>query len=55
MFVPGTVAVNGRRVKYSLLSDSPSIPRFIDTKIIASGQDLSQFTFTKPSTTIKRG
>ena len=51
-FVPGTVVVNGRRQKFTQLSDGPSMPRYIDTKIIASGE-LANFTWTKPSSIIK--
>ena len=53
-FVPGTVVVNGKRTKFTQLSDSASISRFIDTKIVASGE-LSEFTYQEPSTTIKKG
>lgn len=54
-FVPGTVTKNGKRYKFSQLSDKPDMgSRFIDTKIIASGE-LSSFTYTMPTTQIKRG
>lgn len=53
-FVPGTVVVNGKRTKFTQLSESASISRFIDTKIVASGE-LSDFTYQEPSTTIKKG
>ena len=51
-FIPGTVVVNGRRQKYTQLSDSPSMPRYIDTKLITSGE-LEAITYTKPETIIK--
>ena len=53
-FIPGYVAINGNRVKFTQLSDSPTIPRFVDTKIVAKGE-LKDFTFTEPSFSIKRG
>lgn len=53
-FIPGTVVVNGKRTKFTQLSESASISRFIDTKIVASGE-LSDFTYQEPSTTIKKG
>lgn len=53
-FVPGTVVVNGKRTKFTQLSGAASISRFIDTKIVASGE-LSDFTYQEPSTTIKKG
>jgi hypothetical protein len=53
-FVPGIVTKNGKRIKYTQLSDSPDINRFADTKIIASGE-LSSFTYTKPSSRIMKG
>ena len=53
-FVPGTVVVNGKRTKFTQLSESAPISRFIDTKIVPSGE-LSDFTYQEPSTTIKKG
>ena len=47
MFEPGTVIVNGTRKKFTQLSDKPSMPRFIDTKIVAEG-DTEEKTFTLP-------
>lgn len=44
-FSAGTVVINGKRQKYTQLSDKPSIPRFIDTKIVAEGI-LNSFTYT---------
>ena len=51
-FVPGIVTVNGKRMKFSQLSDSPSMPRYIDAKVVAQG-DEEEITFIKPTTTIK--
>lgn len=53
-FVPGTVTIGGRRVKFTQLSNSPTMERYIDTKIVASGE-LNTFTYINPSTSIKRG
>ena len=53
-FVPGVVTMNGRKVKYTQLSDTASMPRYVDTKIVASGE-LNNFTYTKPQTVPKRG
>lgn len=53
-FIPGTVVVNGKRTKFTQLSEAASISRFIDAKIVASGE-LSDFTYQEPSTTIKKG
>jgi hypothetical protein len=54
IFEPGTVVVNGARKKFTQLSNSSTLPRFIDTKIIAEG-NLSQFTYTEPQNVKKRG
>ena len=53
-FVPGIVTMNGKKVKYSQLSDTAAMPRFVDTKVIASGE-LNDFTYTLPQTVPKRG
>lgn len=54
IFEPGTVVVNGTRKKFTQLSTKSSLARFIDSKIVAEGT-LSQFTYTEPQTTKKRG
>lgn len=46
-FLPGNVVVNGKRVKYTQIYSSPKMPRFVDTKIVASGEK-STFTYTEP-------
>lgn len=46
-FVPGTVVVNGAKKQFTQLSNSPTLHRFIDTKIIAEGEE-STFKFEKP-------
>jgi hypothetical protein len=51
-FVPGIVTVNGRRVKFTQLSDSPAMPRYIDTKIVAQGE-LEEMTVVNPTTCLK--
>lgn len=53
-FVPGTVTVSGKRMQFTQLSDTPTISRFVDTKIIAKGE-LSKFTYILPTTITKRG
>ena len=53
--MPGVITQNGKRIQFTQLSDKPDIgKRFSDVKIIASGE-LSTFTYTMPSTEIKRG
>lgn len=54
VFEPGVISINGRKEKFTQLSSSPSIDRFVDTKIIASGEE-SNFTFTLPKAVPKRG
>ena len=51
-FKPGIVIINNRRVEFTQLSSSPDMPRFIDTKIIASGE-VSSFTYTLPKAVLK--
>ena len=46
-FVPGTVVVNGVKKQFTQLSNTPTMPRFIDTKVIAQGEQ-SNFTYTLP-------
>lgn len=53
-FVPGTVVVGGTRKKFTQLSDQSTISRFVDCKVVASGE-LSDFTYTEPTTIAKRG
>ncbi len=47
-FMPGTVVVDGVRKKYTQLSTNPSMSRFVDTQLIASGE-LSTFTYEPPT------
>lgn len=54
-FVPGIVALQGKRVPFTQISSEPTIPRFIDTKIIASYNSLSEATYEPTSTTAIRG
>lgn len=54
VFEPGTVVVNGTRKKFTQLSDKPTIPRFIDSKIIAEGY-VDQFTFTDTKVSPRKG
>ena len=51
-FVAGNVVVNGKSKKFTKLSNTPTIDRFIDTQIIAYGET-SKFVYTMPKTTKK--
>lgn len=53
-FAPGTVVVNGTRKKYTQISNKPSLDRFIDTRVIATGYK-DQFTYTEPIISFKKG
>ena len=52
-FSPGVVVVGNRKESFSQLSDQPTIPRFVDTKIVAMG-DPKDFTYKMPSTIAAR-
>lgn len=54
VFEPGTVVVNGTRKKFTQLNDKPTLPRFIDSKIIAEGYP-DQFTYTDTKVVPKKG
>ena len=54
-FVPGVVTVQGKRCNFTQISDKPSIDRFIDTKIVASFNNLNEATYTMPRTIAVRG
>ena len=49
MFVPGTVVVNGRREMYTQLSDTATLDRFIDSKVVHQTENLSDVTYIAPS------
>jgi hypothetical protein len=49
-FVAGTVIVNGARKKYTQLSSTPTIERYIDATIVAEGE-LSEITYIAPKKT----
>ena len=51
-FNPGTVIVNGRRKQFTILSETKTIARFIDVKIVAEG-NIDDFVFTDVSITQK--
>ena len=53
--MPGTVTVQGKRSTFTQISNSPNIDRFIDTKIIASFNNITEATYIAPSTTAVRG
>ena len=48
-FIPGVVTVGHEKRKFSQLSKNPTIPRFPDAVIVASG-DISKFTYVMPET-----
>ena len=54
-FVPGTVTVQGKRSSFTQISNSPNIDRFIDTKVIASFNNIDEATYIAPTTTAIRG
>lgn len=47
VFVPGTVYVGMSRLSFSQMSEKDSIPRFIDTKVVAKGYE-NQMKFDMP-------
>ena len=53
-FCPGSVSINGRMHKFTQLSNQSTIPRFPDTKVIASG-DPTTFVYVMPSEEVGRG
>ncbi len=53
-FLPGNVVVNGKRMKFSQIYSSPTMPRFVDTKVIAAGEK-SDFTYTEPQIVLAEG
>lgn len=53
-FSAGTVVVNGKRKKFTQISDKPSLDRFIDTEVIYEGY-LDSVTYTKPVIGKKKG
>ena len=46
-FAPGIVVVNNKKEQFTQLSDSLTIPRFVDTKIVATG-DPKDFVYRMP-------
>lgn len=54
-FVPGTVSVENKRCKFTHISQTPEIPRFIDAKIVASFESLDKATYISPSITSLKG
>lgn len=51
-FVPGVVIVNGVRKNFTALSSTPTLPRYFDTQVVASGE-IENFTYTRPFTVKK--
>lgn len=54
-FVPGIVTLQSKRQNFTQIANEPTMDRFIDTKIIASFNSLSEATYVAPSTTPKLG
>ena len=52
VFKPGTVIVGGSKKEFSALSDTPDIPRYNDTRLIAEGE-ISTFKYTSPGSVQK--
>ena len=52
-FSPGIVVINNKKEPFSQLSDQPTIPRFVDTRIVAMG-DPKTFTYKMPETVALR-
>ena len=53
-FEPGFVTIGNRREKFTQLSDKPTMQRFVDTRIVTSGEE-NNFTYSMPKTVSKRG
>lgn len=53
-FEPGIIIINGARMKFTQISNNPSIARFTDVRIVASG-NLKDYNYTRPSSIIKEG
>lgn len=54
-FMPGTIVINGRKTKFTQISNNANIGnRFSDIKIIAVGEE-STFSYIAPTTELKRG
>ena len=53
-FYPGVVSTNGSMKKFTQLSDKPDMPRFVDTRIVASGE-LSTMVYKAPTEEVKTG
>lgn len=53
-FLPGNVVVNGKRMKFTQIYSSPTMPRFVDTKVIAYGEK-SNFAYTDPQIVLAEG
>ena len=53
-FQPGVISIGNKKEKFSQISSSSTIPRFVDTKIVAEGEQ-DKFTYTMPQTVEMRG
>jgi hypothetical protein len=52
-FIPGNVIVNGVRKEYSMISESATINRYSDIRVVAEGI-LSEMKYTNTSTGPRR-
>lgn len=48
IFVPGTVYVGMSRIPFSQMSEKDTLPRFIDTKVVAKGYQ-NQMKYNLPT------
>lgn len=53
-FEPGIVVVNGTRKKFTQISDTATMDKFIDTVVVAQG-DVDKLTYTKPQNVARQG
>ena len=52
-YAPGYVIINNRKEPFTQLSDTQTIPRFVDTRIVAMGE-LKDFVYKMPETVALR-
>lgn len=52
VFVPGTVYVGMSKLSFSIISEKDTLPRFIDTKVVAKGYQ-NQMKYELPKTNKK--
>ena len=54
-FVPGSISIQGKRCNFTQIANEPNMTRFIDTKIVASFNNISEATYEPTSTMPIRG